>query len=87
MKKKKALLPLAAGAEAAVLVAMLVGYLTVIAAALRDITRTLRLIDVGVRAMEKQTEPIAGVVEEVNGNLDRAASLLRTAAERRATGD
>lgn len=80
--KKKALLPLAAAAEATVLVAMLVGYLTVIAAALRDVARTLRLIEVGVRAMEKQTEPIADIVREVNGNLDEAGRLLRTAAER-----
>lgn len=83
--KKKALLPVAAAAEAAVFVAMLVGYLTVIAAALRDVARTLRLIDVGVRAMEKQTEPIADIVREVNGNLEQAASLLRTAAERATT--
>lgn len=82
--KKKALLPLVAVGEATVLVAMLVGYLTLIAAALRDIARTLRLIDVGVRAMETQTEPIADVIQEVNGKLDRSASLLRAAAERRA---
>ena len=84
--KKKALLPVAAGAEVVALVGVLVAYLTLIAAALRDISRTLRLIDVGVRAMEKQTEPIADVVQQVNGNLDRASSLLRAAAERRASG-
>lgn len=47
-----------------------------IAAALRDISRTRRLINVGVRAIEKEAEPVGDQIEDINANLERAAKML-----------
>ncbi len=79
--KKPAIL----AAEGTLLLLVLVGYLTVIAAALRDVGRTLRLITVGVRAIERQTEPMGSLIAEINDNLDQAATRLREAAGSEAT--
>ena len=62
--------------EVALLVAVLATYLIVIAAKLRHISHTAGLIVFGVRAIEKQTEPIGPVVGEINGALEQVAAAL-----------
>lgn len=75
----------AATLEVVTFVGVLVAYLTMIAAALRDVNRTLALINVGVRAIEKQAAPLHDQFEDINGNLERAGRLLRETAERSGT--
>jgi uncharacterized protein YoxC len=48
-------------AEVAILVIVLAAYLVAIAATLRKVSHTLGLVTFGVRAIEKQTEPIGPV--------------------------
>ena len=72
----------AAAAEAGLFAAVLVVELFAIANALRQVSRTLRLINVGVRAIEKQAVALDDQIEEINSNLDRAANLLHDVAER-----
>ena len=74
MKKR---LTAIAAVEAGLLVSVLVAYLTIIAAALRDVARTLRLVTVGVEAMEKHTERLRPLVMEINDTLEQAADALR----------
>lgn len=62
--------------ELVVLVAVLATYLIVIAATLRRISHTLGLITFGVRAIEKQTEPIGPVLTDINGALEGVAAAL-----------
>ena len=62
--------------EVGLLVVVLALYLLAIAATLRTVARTLGLVTFGVRAIEKQTEPLGPVVEEINGALLRVAELL-----------
>ncbi len=62
--------------EVALLVAVLAFYLIAIAATLRQISRTLGLITFGVRAIEKQTEPLGPVLADVNGALEQVAGAL-----------
>jgi hypothetical protein len=73
----------AAGVEGGLFVGVLVVELFAIATALRNVSRTLRLVSVGVRAIEKQAVPLDDQIEEINRNLDRAAGLLHDVAERR----
>src|SRR5919198_5491623 len=71
-------------AEVALVVLVLAAYLLSIAATLRTIARTLGLITFGVRAIEKQTEPLGPVLREINEGLEQVASLLGVPpAERR----
>lgn len=74
MKKRTILL-----AEGVLLGVALVLYLALIARELRAAARTLRLISVGLRAIEKQTEVIGPAVAELNENLDRAAASAESA--------
>lgn len=74
-------LKVAAAAEAGLFAGVLVVELFAIANALRQVSRTLRLISVGVRAIEKQALPLHDQIEEINSNLDRAANLLHDVAE------
>jgi uncharacterized protein YoxC len=62
--------------ELAVLVLVLAVYLIAIAARLRNISHTLGLVTFGVRAIEKQTDPIGPVVGEINEALEKVASAL-----------
>jgi hypothetical protein len=62
--------------EVGIVVAVLAIYLLLIAATLRTVARTLGLVTFGVRAIEKQTEPLGPVLEEINGALLRVAELL-----------
>ncbi|HWC27273.1 MAG TPA: hypothetical protein VG474_11870 [Solirubrobacteraceae bacterium] len=75
-------LKVAAAGEAGLFVGVLVVELFAIANALRQISRTLRLVNVGVRAIEKQAEPLDDQIDDINRNLDRAANLLHDAVER-----
>lgn len=72
---KTALIVLTA-VELIVLVAVLAAYLIAIAAQLRTIARTLGLVTFGVRAIEKQTEPIGAALGDVNGALEQVAAAL-----------
>lgn len=51
-------------------------------ALLEAMGRKLRLVNVGVRAIEKQAQPLRDQIQDINDNLERAASLLRSAASR-----
>ena len=72
----KAVLIVVTLVEVAVLLLVLVGYLLAIARTLRTTSRTLGLITFGVRAIEKQTEPIGPVVGDVNAALEKVATAL-----------
>ena len=63
-------------AEVALLLLVLVGYLLAIARALRTTSRTLGLITFGVRAIEKQTEPLGPVLRDINDGLEQVAQAL-----------
>lgn len=62
--------------EVVLLVVVLATYLIKIAAMLRDVSKTLGLITFGVRAIERQTEPIGPVVKDINGALEQVAGAL-----------
>ena len=70
-------------AEVLLLVLVLAGYLIVINATLRRISSTLGLVTFGVRAIEKQTEPIGPTVREINGALEQVAGALEEVARPR----
>src|SRR5919201_706702 len=63
-------------AEIGVLVLILAAYLVSIAATLRTVARTLGLVTFGVRAIEKQTEPLGPVLRDINAGLEQVAGLL-----------
>ena len=65
-------------AELAILVVVLAAYLIAIAATLRKISHTLGLVTFGVRAIEKQTEPIGPVARDINGALEQIADALES---------
>ena len=62
--------------EVVLLVVVLATYLIKIAAMLRNVSKTLGLITFGVRAIERQTEPIGPVVGDINGALEQVAGAL-----------
>ena len=62
--------------EVGLVVLVLAIYLLAIAATLRTVARTLGLVTFGVRAIEKQTEPLGPVLEEINDALLQVAKLL-----------
>jgi hypothetical protein len=72
----KAVLIILTVAEVALLLLVLVGYLLAIARTLRTTSRTLGLITFGVRAIEKQTEPLGPVLRDINEALEGLASAL-----------
>lgn len=65
-------------AELAILVVVLAVYLLAIAATLRKISHTLGLVTFGVRAIEKQTEPVGPVAADINGALEQVADALES---------
>jgi uncharacterized protein YoxC len=65
-------------AELAILVIVLAVYLIAIGATLRKISQTLGLVTFGVRAIEKQTEPIGPVARDINGALEQVADALES---------
>ena len=62
--------------EVVLLVVVLAGYLIKIAATLRHVSQTLGLVTFGVRAIERQTEPLGPVVTDINGALEQIAGAL-----------
>src|ERR671934_1518766 len=62
--------------EVALVVLVLAVYLVSIAATLRTVARTLGLVTFGVRAIEKQTEPLGPVLRDINAGLEQVAGLL-----------
>jgi uncharacterized protein YoxC len=72
--------------EVGLLVAVLAVYLIVIARTLRTVSRTLGLITFGVRAIERQTEPLGSVLRDVNDGLERVAGLLDEVTQAQAPG-
>ena len=62
--------------EVVLLVVVLAVYLIKIAAMLRHVSATLGLVTFGVRAIERQTEPIGPVVKDINGALEQVAAAL-----------
>jgi len=72
----KAILIILTLVEVLVLLLVLVGYLFAIARTLRTTSRTLGLITFGVRAIEKQTEPLGPVLKEINDGLEQVAAAL-----------
>jgi hypothetical protein len=73
--------------EVALLVTLLAFYLLSIASTLRTIARTLGLVTFGVRAIEKQTEPLGPVLREVNDSLEQVAALLGLPPARKRVGE
>jgi uncharacterized protein YoxC len=69
--------------EVALVVAVLAVYLIAIAASLRKVSHTLGLITFGVRAIERQTQPIGPTLEAINQALEQAAGALDDAARPR----
>ncbi len=63
---------------------VLAGYLIVIAATLRDVSKTLGLVTFGVRAIDKQTEPIGPRLHDINQALEQAAGALEQAVGKEA---
>jgi hypothetical protein len=74
-------------AEVGLLVAVLAIYLLSIASTLRTIARTLGLVTFGVRAIEKQTEPLGPVLRDVNESLEEVAGLLGIPPARKRVGE
>ncbi len=62
--------------EVTLLVVVLAGYLIAIAATLHQVSKTLGLVTFGVRAIDKQTEPIGPRLREVNQVLEQVAGAL-----------
>jgi uncharacterized protein YoxC len=73
--------------ELGLLVAVLAIYLLAIASTLRTIARTLGLVTFGVRAIEKQTEPLGPLLKDVNDALEEVAELLGIPPARRRVGE
>ena len=69
--------------EVLLLVAVLAGYLIAIAERLRRVSSTLGKVTFGVRAIEKQTQPIGPVVKDINSALEQVAGALDGLAARR----
>ena len=77
---KKVLIAATVG-EVVALVAVLAGYLIAIAATLRRVSRTLGQVTFGVRAIERQTQPIGPALRDVNAALEQAAATLDGGAQ------
>ena len=73
--------------EVGLLVAVLALYLLSIAATLRTVARTLGLVTFGVRAIEKQTEPLGPVLRDINNALLQVAELLGLPPAERRVGE
>ena len=64
--------------ELVVLVLVLAVYLILIARKLNRISKTIGLVTFGVRAIEKQTQPIGPVLADINGALEGVAGALES---------
>ena len=75
---KKTLISLTVG-EVVALVVVLAGYLIVIAAGLRRVSNLLARVTFGVRAIDKQTQPIGPALRDINAALGEVAASLEAA--------
>jgi hypothetical protein len=73
---KKMLIGLTLG-QVALLVGVLAGYLIAIAATLRRVSQALGRVTFGVRAIERQTEPIGPALRGVNADLEAVVDALQ----------
>ena len=69
--------------EVLLVVLVLAGYLITIAATLQRVSKTLGLVTFGVRAIERQTEPIGPALGDINGALEQVAAALDEVAKPR----
>lgn len=69
--------------EVLLVVLVLAGYLIAIAATLRRVSKTLGLVTFGVRAIERQTEPIGPALTDINAALEQVAAALDDVAKPR----
>lgn len=69
--------------EVLLVIAVLAVYLVIISRTLRSIARTLGLVTFGVRAIDKQTQPIGPALRDINAALGQAAGVLDEASDRR----
>ena len=83
---KKTLISLSVG-EVVALVVVLAGYLIVIAAGLRRVSELLARVTFGVRAIDKQTQPIGPALSDINAALGQVAASLEAAASGRARAE
>lgn len=67
--------------EVLLVVLVLAGYLISIAATLRRVSKTLGLVTFGVRAIERQTEPIGPALNDINDALEQVAAALDEVAK------
>ena len=67
--------------EVLLVVLVLAGYLIAIAATLRRVSKTLGLVTFGVRAIERQTDPIGPALKDINGALEQIAAALDDVAK------
>jgi hypothetical protein len=70
--------------EVLLVVLLLAGYLIAIAATLRRVSHTLGLITFGVRAIERQTEPVGPALHDINAALEQVAAALDDVAKPKA---
>lgn len=62
--------------EVLLVIVVLAVYLIAIAGVLRNISATLGQVTFGVRAIDKQTEPIGPTLRDINGALRQVATSL-----------
>jgi len=76
---KKTLVAATVG-EVVALVAVLAGYLVVVARSLAHVSATLAKVSFGVRAIETQTAPVGPALTATNESLEQVAQKLESAA-------
>ncbi|MDP9400359.1 MAG: hypothetical protein M3P39_05325 [Actinomycetota bacterium] len=72
--------------EVVLLVGALAGYLIAIAATLRKVSQALARVAFGVRAIERQTEPIGPALRGVNADLEAVLRALESPREPESAG-
>jgi hypothetical protein len=82
---KRTLIGLTLG-EVVLLVGALAGYLIAIAATLRKVSQALARVAFGVRAIERQTEPIGPALRSVNADLEAVLRALESPREPESAG-
>ena len=83
--RKRTLIGLTLG-EVVLLLGALAGYLIAIAATLRKVSQALARVAFGVRAIERQTEPIGAALQGVNADLEAVLHAVERPHERESTG-
>lgn len=81
--RTKRALTVATVGEAGLLAGVLAGYLVVVTGRLRNISKTLGQVTFGVRAIERQTEPIGPALRAIRDDLEGMAEDAASLSERR----